>query len=222
MTGLSASPRLLKGGIVLLDPVSAAVRRVIALQYNPDSLSRSLQVQAAGGAEGGGATRAEALRLRGPAVETIRIEVEIDAADRLGQPGAHPDTVAHGIFPDLAALETLVYPEAGALQANAALARAGTLEIAPMEAPLALFVWSRSRIVPVRVAEMSVTEEAFDPLLNPIRAKVALSLRVLSVDDLGFGHRGGGLFMGYLQAKERLAALARQPGLGALGLGALP
>ena len=42
------TPRLLKGGIVLIDPETAAVQRVIALQYNPDTLTRTLQVQGAG------------------------------------------------------------------------------------------------------------------------------------------------------------------------------
>ncbi len=54
---------------------------------------------------------------------------------------------------------------------------------------------------------MSITEEAFDPNLNPIRAKVNLGLRVLSVNDLGFDHKGGGLFMNYLQQKEKFAAM---------------
>ena len=75
-----------------------------------------------------------------------------------------------------------------------------------MESPLTLFVWSKQRIVPVRLTDLSITEEAFDPNLNPIRAKVSLGMRVLSVDDLGFDHKGGSLFMVYLQQKERLAA----------------
>ena len=62
-----------------------------------------------------------------------------------------------------------------------------------------LFVWSKSRVVPVRVTEFSVTEEAFDPSLNPIRAKVSLGLRVLTTDDLGFTHKGGTIFMSYLR-----------------------
>jgi hypothetical protein len=66
-----------------------------------------------------------------------------------------------------------------------------------------------------------VTEEAFDVALNPIRAKVSLSLRVLSVDDLGFGHRGGTLFMAYLRAKESLAGRAGAVELSALGVEAL-
>jgi hypothetical protein len=44
-----------------------------------------------------------------------------------------------------------------------------------MQAPLALFVWSQHRILPVRVTDFSITEEAFDPALNPIRAKVSLA-----------------------------------------------
>jgi len=87
-----------------------------------------------------------------------------------------------------------------------------------METPLALFVWSQRRIVPVRITEFSVTEEAFDVALNPIRVKVSLGMRVLSVDDLGFQHKGGGLFMSYLQQKEQLAAQSAGAVLRTLGL----
>lgn len=218
MSTFPNSPKLVKGGLVLIDPESSAVVRVVALQYNPDTLSRTLQVQATG--ESG--QRSQALRLTGPAVETITLEAEIDATDQLEFPDQNPGAVRFGVFPQLAALETLVYPRSDALIGNNALAGSGTLEIAPMETPLALFVWSRNRVVPVRVTDFSVTEEAFDPDLNPIRAKVSLGLRVLSVDDLGFAHRGGSLFMSYLQAKERLAARAPGATLGTLGLENLP
>jgi len=208
------APRLLKGGLVQLDPASGRVLRVIALQYNPDSLTRTLAVQAVG--ETG--DRSTALRLKGAAVETIKLEAEIDATERLSDPQANPETVALGIHPELAALEELVEPRAGDLQANDALASAGVLEVLPLEAPLTLFVWSKQRVVPVRVTDLSVTEEAFDISLNPIRAKVSISLRVLSVDDLGFAHRGGTLFMAYLRNKETLAALATQVQLSTLGV----
>lgn len=214
MTSFPGSPRLLKAGVVLIDPNSGRVLRVISLQYNPDNLSRSLQIQAL--AEGG--DRAEALRLKGPPVETLKLEAEIDATDQLEFPDQNSTAVQHGIHPQLAALETLVYPSSAALQANNALSGSGALEIIPMEAPLALFVWSKQRAVPVRVTEFSVTEEAFDPLLNPIRAKVSLGLRVLSVDDLGFSHKGGSLFMSYLKNKEALAGKAPGATLGTLGL----
>ncbi|MBL8442503.1 MAG: hypothetical protein JNK52_00525 [Zoogloeaceae bacterium] len=212
------SPRLIKAGIVMVDPQSGQVRRVIALQYNPDSLSRSLQVQGAGE----GTDRSEALRLKGPAVETYRLEAEIDAADQLEFPDQHRAVVEAGIAPQLAVLESLIQPRTADLLSRRALAASGTLEIAPMESALALFVWGAQRIAPVRVTDFSITEEAFDPALNPIRAKVSLSLRVLSVDDLGFDHKGGGLFMAYLQSRERLAGKAATFGFDALGIGGLP
>ena len=219
MSTFPGSPKLSRGGLVLLDPSSGNVRKIIALQYNPDSLSRTLQVQGVGD---GGGDRSEALRLKGPAVETIKLEAEIDATDQLEMPDQHPNAVESGIQPHLAAIETMVYPAASELISGNELAGSGTIEIAPAETALTLFVWSRHRILPVRITECSITEEAFDPALNPIRAKVSLGLRVLSVDDLGFSHKGGSLFLGYLKNKEQLAQKLAGGTPGQLGLGAIP
>jgi hypothetical protein len=215
--GTPLSPRLLKGGIVTMDPDTSVVLTVIALQYNPDSLSRSLQIQALQGASDG--TRVDVLRLRGPAIETIKVEAELDATDQLEFPTKYPNAVQYGLHPQLAQLEMLVNPTVETLLADDAMAQAGTLEIIPLEQPLTLFVWSASRVVPVRLTEFSITEEAFDPNLNPIRAKVSLGMRVLNVDDLGFNHPGGRMFMSYLTNKENLAAKATSAALTTLGLG---
>jgi hypothetical protein len=220
-TGFSNSPKILKGGIVLIDANTSAVQRIIVLQYNPETLSRTLQVQGIG-TEGG--DRSEALRLKGPPVETIKLDAEIDATDQLEFPtqGQNQVVTQVGIFPQLAALETIIYPTSQQLQANNSLAQSGTLEIAPMETPLMLFIWSRTRVLPVRITDFSVSEEAFDTSLNPVRAKVSLGMRVLSVNDLGFNHKGGNLFMSYLQQKERFAAMMQGGALGALGLRGIP
>jgi hypothetical protein len=219
MSTFPNSPRLLKGGIVLLDSSSGAVQGIIALQYNPDTLTRSLQPQAVAGDS---ADRSEALRLKGPPVETIKLDAEIDATDQLEFPDQNQTTAQLGIHPQLAALELIVYPTSAQLLNANSLAAGGTLEIAPMEAPLTLFVWSKSRIVPVRFTDVSVTEEAFDTALNPIRAKVSLGMRVLNVTDLGFEHRGGNLFIIYQQQKERLAGLSPRGTFGALGISGIP
>ena len=219
MTTFPRSPRILKGGLVLIDPVTSAVRRIIVLQYNPDTLSRTLQVQGVGAQEG---DRSEALRLKGPPVETVKIEAEIDATDQLELPDQNRVATQVGISPILAALETIIYPTSTQLQRNNSLAQAGTLEIAPMESALTLFVWSKTRIMPVRVTDLSITEEAFDTALNPMRAKVSLGLRILNVNDLGFDHKGGNLFMTYLRQKEQLAAMLQGGALGALGLTGIP
>lgn len=219
MTSFPGSPRLIKGGIVLIDPASLAVKRLIALQYNPDTLTRTLQAQDISGESG---NRSQAPRFKGPPVETLKLEAEIDAADQLEFPDQNANTVQYGLHPILAALETIIYPSSAQLLANNALAQAGTLEIAPMEAPLTLFIWSKNRILPVRITDFSVTEDAFDPALNPLRAKVSLGLRVLNVNDLGFEHKGGSLFMVYQLQKELLASLSPGGALSALGIGGIP
>ncbi len=218
MTSFSNSPKLIRGGIVLVDPTSGAVRRVITLQYNSDSISRSLQVQGIGD----NGARSEALRLKGPAVETIKLEAELDATDQLEFPGDNPNIVQFGLQPQVAALESLLNPTVSELMSQENLAQSGILEIAPSESPLALFVWSAQRVVPVRVTECSITEEAFDPLLNPIRVKLSLGLRVLTMDDLPATHRGSTIFLGYLQRKESLASKAPSPGIATLGIGGIP
>lgn len=198
MTSFPKSPKTAKAGIVLVDARSGKSLAIIPLQYNPISLQRSYEPQGFGGGK-------QPLRLNGPAVETLTIEADIDATDRLEFPDQHQDTVAHGIQPQLAALEALVNPTSEQLNNNNILASAGTLEIAPMEAPMTLFVWSKNRIVPVLIKTFSITEESFDTQLNPIQATVSLSMQVLNVNDLGFQHKGGSLFMNYLQNKEQLA-----------------
>lgn len=216
VTTFPNSPPLLKAGLVLFEPTKAQVVRVISFLYNPESLSRSFQIRSAG--EGG--ERSEALRLTGPAMETIKLDAVLDATDQMEAGDA---TVGElGIHPQLAALEMLVHPSSANLQANNELAKLGTLEILPEEALLTLFVFGKNRVLPVRVAEISITEEAFDPNLNPLRAKVSLGLRVLGPDDVGFEHKAGSLFMSYLQQKEALSLTHAGGSLTALGLTAIP
>jgi hypothetical protein len=217
MTSHPNTPRVVKGGLVLVDPTTGAVLRVLPLQYNPDTLTRSLQVKGATSESG---DVLDALRIKGPPVETIKLEAEIDATDRLESGDA--EVARAGLHADLAALETIVHPPSARLIANDGLAAAGTIEIAPVEGPLIVFVFGPQRVVPVRITEMSITEEAFDVSLNPLRAKLSLGLRVLTVDDLGFASKGGGVFLGYLLAKERLALAARPGELRALGFTGAP
>lgn len=218
MTSFPNAPRLVKGGLVLVDPGSGTVQRVIALQYNPEHLKRSLDARRVGE----GAEHSEALRLTGPATETLTVEAEIDAADQLEFPSQNRTVVETGIAPQLALLEGLVNPTSAAILSNKQLAAAGTLEIYPMESPLVLFVWGANRIQPVEVSDFSITEEAFDPALNPINATVTLGLRVLNANDLGVDHRGASLFLSYLKAREKLAGRAATQGFDALGVGGLP
>lgn len=208
---------LLKGGLVLVDYNTGAVRRLIPLQYNPETLTRTLQVQGVGPESG---PHVDQMRLKGPPIETFKLEAELDAADLLET--GDPLATASGIQPQLAALETVIYPTSTQLQQANALTRAGMLEIVPMDAPLSLFVWSKERVVPVKVTEFSITEEMFDSSLNPIRAKVSLGLRVLTIDDVDFTSVAGRIYLTYQQRKEQLAASAPAGSLSAFGLNGVP
>ncbi len=220
MSTFPNSPKLLKAGLILLDPDSGVTQRIIALQYNPETLTRKLAVQAVGGESG---DRSQALRLKGPPVETISLDAFIDATDQLEFPDQNKPTTQNGIRPQLAAIETIIYPPSSHLQSNDQLANFGTLEIVPMQAPLILLSLGRNFLAPVRMTDFSIIEEAFDPNLNPILAKVSLGFRVLSIDDLDFNSKAGSLFMVYQQNKERLAGQSAAGSLSALGLtGGIP
>ena len=202
---------------MLVDSGTGQALRIITLQYNPDTLTRSLQIKGVGG----DATEySEAMRLKGPPVETIKLEAEIDATDKLEK--ADTQTAELGLHAQLALLETLVYPASTDLRANNIEASSGSLEIIPMQKPVVVFVWSKQRVVPVRITEFSITEESFDTALNPIRAKISLSLRVLTVDDVGFDQRAGSIFMSYLEQKEQMASRIANASLGALGITGIP
>jgi hypothetical protein len=193
---------LLKGAIIGLDAFNP-LASVVVFQYNPDTLTRTLQVQAAGGDTGG---FSEALRLKGAPIETIKVDVEIDATDQLET--ADETATQLGLLPQLSALEMLIYPKSLLVVANTALLALGTIEVIPPTGPLVLFVWGLKRVLPVRLTEFSITEEAFDPNLNPIRARVSLGLRVLSYNDVPLAHPAYALFLTHQVVKEVMATMA--------------
>lgn len=198
MTTFPGSPRVLKGALVSIDPMTS-IPGVIVFQYNPDTLTRTLKPRAAGG----DGARAEAQRLTGPPEETIKVDIEIDATDQLDAGDILAGTV--GIYPQLSALEMLSYPKSALVIANTALLATGVIEIVPSDAPLTLFIWGAQRILPVRVTDCSITEEAYDPALNPIRAKVGLGLRVLSYNDLSITNPGYYVFLAHQIVKETMS-----------------
>ncbi|MEH0581572.1 MULTISPECIES: hypothetical protein [Streptomyces] len=202
-----------RGGFVFLDPEHGRVLRVVPFQYNPDSITRTLQPRGIGADAG---DRLEALRLQGPPRETFRIDAEFDATDQVAAAGAPAPPAGSGLFGMLSALETAVAPTAAQLTQQNDLAAQGILEIAPVQAPLPVLVLGAHRVLPVRMLDLDVSEEAYDGELSPIRARVTLTVRVLTVDDVGFGHKAGGLYLQYQQGRERFAALVGY-GPGAVG-----
>ncbi|MEN0064585.1 MAG: hypothetical protein AAGA48_20720 [Myxococcota bacterium] len=195
MSAFPASPRVLRGALVSVG-IEQPVPAVVPFQYNPASVTRKLETT-------GGSGGPTANRFVGAPVETITLDISLDATD--GHERGDPITKEMGILPWLSALETMIYPSAARMLVNGVLAATGTIEILPAAGNLQLLVWSWFRVVPIAVGSFSITEEAYDPQLRPIRARVSLGLRVLSYDDLSVTHPGFSVFLAHHLAKEALA-----------------
>lgn len=208
MTGYTRSPRLIKGALVAFRP-PVPVPTVIPFQINPESMSRTLEARGAE-VEGG----QETFRLAGAPKESIKVDCVFDATDALEK----GETIAaeNGLHPRLAALELLIYPGTATVIANSILLALGTVEILPAKGPFTVFIWGRQRILPVKLTGFTVTEEAFDPNLNPIRAEVGLDMKVLSYSDLESTHPGYAMFLSHQIMKEAMAAIGKAEGLGAV------
>ncbi len=217
------SPKLLRGGLVQLDPTTRTIVDVIVFQYNPDTMTRTLQPRAMTGEPG---DRLEVLRLTGPPHETIKLEAELDAADQVleksaGQPGDVRRRERPAARPRLAggpdhALRRPAADDRRALRPGDAGDRPGR-GAADRPGAGACSGWSRSL-----VGSLSITEEVFDPQLRPIRAKVSLELKVLTTSDLPITHLGSTLYLGYRRTAESLAALVAGTDVRPLGLEHLP
>lgn len=207
-------PQLFKGALAVYESHTPGTEpQLVFFQYNPDSVRRTLARRAPPAEPGSsGGAREDVLRAAGPPVETINLTVSLDATDQLAEPEAHEATVEHGLHPALAALEMLLYPPALRVQENQQLAEQGEVQVNPEELPLVLLVWGRSRVVPVQVTSFSVTEEAFDPKLNPIRAKVDLGLKVLTYIELESTSLGRDAYLSYQRNKEELSGELRSEG----------
>ncbi|MDY6795815.1 MAG: hypothetical protein SWK76_11170 [Actinomycetota bacterium] len=196
-------------GFDIMNPLAS----VIIFQYNPETMNRSLTVKAKSN-EG---KTSEVTRLEGAPEETIKLDIEIDATDQLEK--ADGVATKTGIYPQLSALEMLIYPKTTSVIANTALMEAGTMEIVPTEAPLTLFIWGVKRVVPVRLTQFSIEEEAYDTRLNPIIAKVSLSMSVLSYNELPASHPGYYVFMAHQMTKEAMAVIGSAESIGSIGGG---
>jgi hypothetical protein len=133
------------------------------------------------------------------------LAVELDAADQLEEPEKHPHTLQFGLHPALASLEMLLHPTRSQRVERDRLGGLGSSMITAYDLPLTLFVWGKSRVVPVRLTSFSVTEQAFDQQLNPIRAKVDLGMRVLTDEEQKKTSLGRDAYVAYQAQKEVLA-----------------
>lgn len=206
-------PRLKKGALVVYQSQDMGSKPSVTIefQYNPEQLRRTLAVRTPQKAEGGAkGSKEDVLGVSGPPQETINISITIDATGMVGSGVDDGALNEHGILPVLANLELLLYPNTDELHRIDKKAKdTGSFQLKAASTPLTLLVWDRHRAVPVQISSFSVTEELFDPDLNPIRAKVDLGLKVLTYMEFPSESIARDAFMTYQQNKEELAGKMR-------------
>src|SRR6266496_77184 len=181
MSEFPGSPKLLKGALVVFGAPVPVPTNLIVFQFNPDEMTRSFRQDAPQGAEAQLRKSGDTGRVL-PPVESFSMSVDLDAADQLET--SNPIAVATGVHPALAALELLLYPQSTIVILNKVLSAAGMSLISQPKVPLVLLVWGPLRVVPVRVTSVSIKEQAYDQLLNPVLAKVDLGLQCLTEAEL--------------------------------------
>ncbi len=208
-TGYPGSPKLLRGALVQFSaPMIVPIPNIIIFQYNPESLSRTLEPYQLPDSKAAGpdkaVTDAPSTSQPKPPVEKFTLALQLDASDALEVPDLHPAAVVTGVADRLAALEMLLYAQdssglgfsislpislslgGGGAGAQVGASVASQAEQVPKgKAPTILFIWGPGRIVPVRINTFSVDEQLNNPMLYPLRAKVSLGMQVLTDADFG-------------------------------------
>lgn len=180
---------------------------IVVFQFNPEQIARTINIPEPPGGAGRRAARTpEPRQASRPPTETFTITAHFSAADDLGRGGALAAIPrVFGVGPQLAALEKMVYPSnvLGGLIGAAidavgdALGLGGeeeepTRPVPREKLPRILFIWGPARVLPVQIQSLTITEQKFDFLLNPVQAEVQLGLAIASFgrdtdDKLGKG-----------------------------------
>lgn len=196
---------LIEYGTDLIGPIP----NVVIFQFNPESLSRALQVPA----RPTGATQRETTQAGEKTFEKITFKAQFSAANMLDEDKALARLF--GIGPQLAALEKMVLPSSkiagaiGAMIDKIAGAVAGPTQVAqaiPRETyPRILFIWGPTRVLPVTIDSMTIAEQEYDFLLNPMRAEVDITLSVIAIDQCSDDALAKGALTYSTIAKEAMA-----------------
>lgn len=182
-------PYLLKGALIeygtdLIGPIP----NVVIFQFNPESLTRSMKIPTR---PAGGSGR-ENTQAGDKPLESISFKASFSAADELNENKFLARKF--GVGPRLSALEKMIHPSSkiagliGAAIDAIGSALGGKGGAAPTQAiprekyPKIIFIWGLTRVLPVVIDSMSISELEYDSMLNPIRAEVDISLTVNAID----------------------------------------
>jgi hypothetical protein len=104
--------------------------------------------------------------------ESINFEILLDATDQMN---AGDITAQFGIEPQLAALELMLH----APEEIKPIRNKGYSYTKKPNPPIILFIWGLTRVLPVNIESLNITETEFNPTLFPTRATVSLSIKVI-------------------------------------------
>jgi hypothetical protein len=197
---------LLRGALVEYSGAFlGALPNIVVFQFNPEQLARTITIPSRDDQTTSGMPQQETDATEAPPTESFTITAFFSAADDLGTGGAVSAIPrAFGIGPQLAALEKMVYPPRtrggligvaidaiGSALSTAKKRTAQPEQLVPrVRVPKILFIWGAARVLPVSIKTMTITENKFDFLLNPVQAEVAIGLDVASdpaSDDVAKG-----------------------------------
>ncbi len=209
MTGYTQTPRVARGAFAVYfssnsdgTEDSSQSPTIVTFQYNPETIRRTVALKGPDD-KGGKGAKIAGRRIQGFPDETITLSIELDATDAIA--AADDTTLAYGLGPMLATLELLAHPPRTWEQDVRKQADAGKVAVKPSSAPLTLLVWGEARVAPVLLTNLAITEEAFDPKLNPILAKAEVTLRVLTTLELADSTLGVRAYGAYADKKWNLA-----------------
>lgn len=168
----------LKGAFLKFDAgLLGKLPNIVVFQFNPDRVTRTPTL-ARPPVKPDGSGSQPAAQQPDPPAESISFTLRLDANDQLAQ--GNPIAATSGILPTLSALELLMVSSAPLIDLASLIGKKKPHQNPPEKLPTVLFFWGPFRILPVSVKSLSITETEYDPLLNPVRAEVAVSLDVLT------------------------------------------
>jgi hypothetical protein len=169
------------------------IPNIVIFQFNPEQISRTINIARsnAGAENPENARLTEANTTSAPPTESFSITAHFSAMNDLGEGGAVSVIPRiFGVGPQLAALEKMANTSTGLLSQaiGAAVDAVGdalgagdsdaTRKTPRESSPKILFIWGPSRVVPVEIKSMTITEQQYDPLLNPVQAQVEVGLEI--------------------------------------------
>jgi hypothetical protein len=200
---------LIEYGTDFLGPIP----NVVIFQFNPESLTRNIEIPP----RPTGAAARETSSAGEPPVEKFTIKAQFNAADQLNT--NNPLARGFGLGPQLAALERMARPPADTGLISAAIDAIGdalglggggsdpTQPIPREKYPRILFIWGLTRVLPVIIESLSITEQQYDFLLNPVQAEVSIGLAVVPPGTCSDDSVGKGAFAYTETAKATMAEL---------------